>query len=155
MAHELFTRLHQEHQKVEELLNRFETPGGAAGERSQLYETLKMALLPHMKAEEASFYQRLMELPETNDDGVDGVEQHYEIEKNLKELEAMPKDSPVWLSRLQETAGLIKRHVKTEETKVFADTERILSQSEIDEVSRKFQQTAAQHQKLMAAGIAG
>ncbi len=154
MAHGLFDLLHQEHQRVEQALNKLDqVPFGDTGSRKQLFETLKITLLPHIRAEEGAFYQRLMELPETNDDGVDGVEQHHQIEQKIKELEAMPFNSPVWSSRFQETVGLIQRHVKTEENKVFPDTERIFTLDEINEVYGKFRESEDKARNAMAAGI--
>lgn len=153
MAEEFFNLLREEHERITQLLAELSQASMDLRKRENLFSTLKIYLMPHIQAEESAFYRRLMEQPDTSADGVTGMKEHRNIEASLRELDNMPRRSPVWTSRLDDLASLIQRHIGNEETKVFTDTRRVFSLDEIEDMLTSFRKEENSIKTRMAEKI--
>jgi len=117
--------------------------------REDLFHTLKIALVPHMKAEESAFYQPLLAKKEAREDALEGVEEHHVSEIVLKELEKMPKGEDQWAAKMSVFKELVEHHIKDEESKVFKSAEKALDQDEIQNIMKKFDEEKQKIKKTL------
>ena len=69
MANQFFQTLKKDHEEVKEILEQLEeTKENAVKKREELFQKLREELVPHMKAEEKTFYQPLMEKKEAREE---------------------------------------------------------------------------------------
>jgi iron-sulfur cluster repair protein YtfE (RIC family) len=62
MHENLIQAIEKDHKEVQGILKKIKNMGdGKPKERKEMFETLKMELIPHMKAEESAFYPKLKE----------------------------------------------------------------------------------------------
>ena len=79
--------LKKDHEEVKEILGQLkETKDSASKKREELFQKLKVELVPHMKAEESTFYPPLMAKKESREDALEGMEEHHVSDMVLKEL---------------------------------------------------------------------
>ena len=138
---ELFQMLKQDHEAVMLILGQLvETKETAPKKREELFQKLRMELVPHMKAEESVFYPLLVAKEVSRDDAMEGVEEHHVSEMVLKELEAMPKGEDRWGAKMTVFKELIEHHIKDEQSKVFKSAEKALGIEEFQDIRKKFEQ---------------
>src|SRR5512141_2194890 len=106
--------------------------------REELFQKLTEELVPHMKAEEITFYQYLLAKKEAREDALEGVEEHHVSEMVFKELEKTPKSEDRWGAKMSVFKELVEHHVKEEESKVFKSAEKALDDDEIQNIMKRF-----------------
>jgi hemerythrin-like domain-containing protein len=141
MAHENFLNmLHEEHLEVMDMLNQLKKmPDSDMAGRNEMFNRLKSALVPHMKAEEKAFYPVLRKNKESKEDAMEGMEEHHIAELSMMELDKMSKDEEFWAPKLSVFRELINHHVKEEESKIFKDARDYLSEDQMQEISQNFE----------------
>jgi hemerythrin-like domain-containing protein len=137
---QFFQMLKKEHEEVKGILAQLEeTKENTSKKREELFQTLREELVPHMKAEESTFYQPLMTKKEARGDAMEGMEEHHVAEMVLKELETMPKGEDRWGAKMSVFKELVEHHIKDEESKVFKSAEKALGQDEIQNIMKQFE----------------
>ncbi|MGI2336510.1 MAG: hemerythrin domain-containing protein [Dehalogenimonas sp.] len=136
---ELFQMLKKEHVEVKEILEQL-TGTKESLTRERLFQKLKVELVPHMKAEEVTFYPRLLLKKEAREDALEGIEEHHVSEMVLNELEQMPKNGDQWGAKMAVFKELVEHHVQDEESKVFKSAEKALDQDDFQNIMKKFEQ---------------
>jgi hemerythrin-like domain-containing protein len=138
---QFFQMLKKDHEEVKGILGQLkETKESAPKKREELFQKLREELVPHMKAEESTFYQPLMVKKEAREDAMEGMEEHHVSELVLKELETMPKGEDRWGAKMGVFKELVEHHIKDEESKVFKSAEKALDQDEIQDIMKQFEQ---------------
>jgi hemerythrin-like domain-containing protein len=138
---QFFQMLKKDHEDVKNILGQLkETKESAPKKREDLFQKLREELVPHMKAEESTFYPPLLAKKESREDAMEGVEEHHVSEMVLKELEKMPKGEDQWGAKMGVFKELVEHHIKDEESKVFRSAEKALDQDEIQNIINKFEQ---------------
>jgi hemerythrin-like domain-containing protein len=141
MRNEFFQMLKKDHEEVKWILAQLKaTKGGASKKREELFQRLKEELVPHMKAEESTFYPALMATKEARDDAMEGVEEHHVADLVLKELEKMPKGEDEWGAKMGVFKELVEHHIEDEESKVFKSAGKALDHEEMQNIMKKFDQ---------------
>lgn len=141
MPNQFFQMLKKDHKEVKGILGQLtETKGGAVKKRDELFLKLRVELVPHMKAEESTFYPPLLAKKESRDDAMEGVEEHHVSDMVLKELETMPKGEDQWGAKMAVFKELVEHHIKDEESKVFKSAEKALDHDEIQNIMKQFDQ---------------
>lgn len=134
---EFFQLLKKDHVEVKGILGQLiETK--ESKKRESLFQTLRIALVPHMKAEESAFYAPLSAKKEAREDALEGIEEHHVSEMVLKELEKMPKAEDQWGAKIKVFKELVEHHIKDEESKVFKSAEKTFEKNEIEDIMKKF-----------------
>ncbi|RJQ23040.1 MAG: hemerythrin domain-containing protein [Nitrospiraceae bacterium] len=116
--------------------------------REELFQKLREELVPHMKAEEKTFYQPLMAKKEAREDTMEAMEEHHVAEVVLKELEKMQKGEK-WGAKMSVFKELVEHHIKDEESKVFKSAEKALDHDEIQNIMKKFDQEKQKIKKTL------
>lgn len=142
----LFDELRQQHRQVGTLMDLIARSRPA--ERAALYNQLRMALIPHMKAEEATLYAALEQTGPSHASALLGEEEHHAAADVLGELDMTPLSNDRWMARFLVLKEAITRHVSDEEGKIFADARRALSP---EQFSALYAQFNTQEQKIAAA----
>jgi len=138
---EFFQKLKKDHKEVKGILGQLkETKKSAPKKREALFQKLRAELVPHMKAEEETFYPPLMSKKEAREDAMEGMEEHHVSEMVLKELENMGKGEDQWGAKMGVFKELVEHHIKDEEKKVFKSAEKALSSDEFQIIMKQFEE---------------
>ncbi|MFZ3047093.1 MAG: hemerythrin domain-containing protein, partial [Desulfatirhabdiaceae bacterium] len=101
MHNEFFQMLKKDHEEVKGILGQLkETKKSEPKKREELFKKLRKELVPHMKAEESTFYPPLMAKKEAREDAMEGMEEHHVSDMVLKELEEMGKGEDRWGAKM-------------------------------------------------------
>ena len=139
-----FQMLKKDHVEVKGLLGQL-TETKESKKREELFLKLREELVPHMKAEEITFYLPLLAKKEAREEAMEGMEEHHLSDLVLKELEKMPKGEDQWGAKMGVFKELVEHHIEDEESKVFKSAEKALDHDEIQAIMKKFEQ---QKQKI-------
>lgn len=139
----LFDELRQQHREMAALMQQILTSRSA--DRADLYSQFRMALIPHMKAEEATLYAALEQTRAGHMIALEAEEQHHAAADVLGELEATPIGNDRWMARFSVLRDQIARHVAEEEGMVFNQARQALG---IDKLNVLFVQFNTQEQYL-------
>jgi len=121
-----FQMLKKDHEEVKNILEQLkETKESASKKREELFQKLRVELVPHMKAEESTFYPPLVAKKVSREDAMEGVEEHHVSEMVLKELETMQKGEEQWGAKMAVFKELVEHHIKDEQSKVFKARKRL------------------------------
>lgn len=132
MHNEFFQMLKKDHVAVKGILGQLtSTKDSAPKKREALFQKLRVELVPHMKAEESTFYPPLLAKKDARQDAMEGVEEHHVSEIVLKELEKMPKDQDTWGAKMVVFKELVEHHIQDEESKVFKSAKKALDHEDI------------------------
>jgi hemerythrin-like domain-containing protein len=135
---EFFQMLKKDHKEVKGILAQLEETGNKSKTRDELFQKLKAELVPHMKAEEISFYQPLLTKKEAREAALEGSEEHHVSDMVFKELEKMPKGQDQWAAKLSVFKELLEHHIKEEESTIFKTAEKVLSQTKFQSILKQF-----------------
>ena len=113
----LFDQLRQQHRQVASLMQQVLDANSV--NRPDAYNQFRMALIPHLKAEEATLYQAMEGSNRTHMVALRSEEEHHAAANVLGELEATPFGSDRWLARFVVLRDMIVRHIGEEEGRVF------------------------------------
>src|SRR5512141_2738433 len=117
--------------------------------REELFQKLTEELVPHMKAEEITFYQPLLAKKEAREVALEGVEEHHVSEMVLKELEKTPKGEDQWGAKLSVFKELVEHHIQEEESRIFKSAKRALDSDEIQNIMTMFDQEKQRVKKTL------
>jgi hypothetical protein len=112
-------------------------------QRSQLYEQMKNEIVPHMRGEELTIYEKLrkdiadekaFELAFTSD--ID----HHHIRDYMQKLNLLEIDSPEWMKVYKEFRTFTERHCLEEEQDLFPTAKEDFSEVELEEIAFDFEE---------------
>jgi hypothetical protein len=136
----ILSKLHEDHETAEELLNQLEATEDDSEEREELFMRAKEEIMVHKVTEERVFYSRLLQHPDTRDIGKHCNEEHSEVDKLVDKLEQMDISSPKWLQTLSKLKTTILHHVREEETKVFDLAQQAFGDEMLEELGEIYEQ---------------
>ncbi|MBU4526470.1 MAG: hemerythrin domain-containing protein [Desulfomicrobium sp.] len=145
---EFFQMLKKDHVELKGILGQL-VEAKEPKKREELFQKLREELVPHMKAEESTFYPPLMKKKEAREDVMEGVEEHHVSDLVLKELEKMPKGEEKWGAKMGVFKELVEHHIKDEESKVFKSAEKALDPDEFQAIMAKFDQEKQKIKKTL------
>lgn len=97
--------------------------------RSMLLMQLKHALTKHALQEENTVYAAMRDAGlKVEADQLNG--EHGYVKQYLYDLTIMPKDNPAWIAKVTEFRQAIEKHVQEEETQLFPQLRRSLSEEQ-------------------------
>jgi hypothetical protein len=140
--------LKEDHDKVKDLFERFETTNGSATKAKIVSEAL-MALKIHATVEEELFYPAVRQNIEDEEGTMDEADEEHHVAKVLiAELEKMTGDEEHWDAKFKVLAESVRHHIKEEEGKMFKKAKK----TEID-FDILGSQMAHLKQQLMREGV--
>ncbi|HKT71429.1 MAG TPA: hemerythrin domain-containing protein [Steroidobacteraceae bacterium] len=137
--------LKAEHEEVEDLLNQLEK-ADAAGQRKSLVQKIKVALVPHTKAEQKVVYDAVLGIrdKEVQEDGHEGYWEHELASKTLEKLSALEgANSPEHKAVGKVLKELVTHHVQEEERNIWAHVKKHFSKEERFALNRAYERAKA------------
>lgn len=101
------------------------------------FSEIKKELEVHMMGEEKFYYPKAKKVDKELVEH--GIEEHEEAKQLLKELDKMDTGSSKWMSKFQELKNSVEHHVDEEESKLFPETKRSLSDNEEKEAAKSIE----------------
>ena len=137
---DILDSLKQDHDDVAEMLEKLvESESGA--ERKSLLASIKMALVPHLRAEEKVVYEAVLALrgKEQKEHAEEGYIEHGLGDKMLASLGKM-KDAmaPEFSAGAKVLKELVEHHVEEEESNIWSDVKDNFSDEDRIAMNRKF-----------------
>jgi len=133
-----FQMLKKDHKALKVILGQLSKTKYKSKKRDKLFLKLKEALVPHMKAEEITFYPPLLKKKEAREVALEGVEEHHVSDLVFKELENMPKDQDQWGAKLSVFKELVEHHIEEEEGPIFKTAKEVLSKNKFQSIMKQF-----------------
>jgi hemerythrin-like domain-containing protein len=120
---DLLDTLKTEHDEVKKLLSELQK-ATAAGQRRRLVQKIKLALVPHTKAEEKILYDAVIAVRDKDAqvDGHEGYIEHDLAARTLQKLSAIDNaSSPEHKAAGKVLKELVEHHIEEEESNVWDD----------------------------------
>ena len=133
--------LKEEHEEVADLLRKM-VDSESGRERKSLLRKIKMALVPHVRAEEKVVYDAILGLrnKDARIDGQEGYLEHGLADKMLSTLGKIANaTSPEFSAAAKVLKELIEHHVKEEENNVWSDVKKHFSMEQRYAMNVKFE----------------
>jgi hypothetical protein len=119
------------------------------GNRKSLFAAFKRELELHDAIEREVFYPMIGANPKTfGFQGMD-TETRRAVAKAMRNLEALPVDSPDWFPYFKAIQGILGRQMDTEEFSVFERVKEALQPDELDELGRRM--VYERHQRISSS----
>lgn len=134
----LFADLKKDHRKVEDLFKQIEK--ASEKKREQLFETLKLELMAHTKAEEEALYPELKNAEKTEDLALEAYEEHHVVDLLLEEISGFSPDDERWMAKVTVLKEIIEHHVEEEEEEFFKKADKILDKETQEEIALKVEE---------------
>lgn len=134
--------LHDEHEQLFLLLEQIELSPNL-GQRLHLFDEMKKELVPHLRGEELTIYEKLrheigdekaMKLSRTSD-----IEHHH-IRDYLQKLNLLVPESDAWLDTFKEFRRFTEKHCRDEESELFPFAKEDFSEVELEEIAYEFEE---------------
>lgn len=135
---DIYTAIREDHGKHRGLLGAIEETSGDSPERRRLWDTFYHEIKSHSAAEEETFYSKLMETPEGQDDARHSVSEHKEMDDLMEELNDTDMSSPAWLAKFKQLRHDYEHHMEEEEADIFSRAREVFSEKQTDAIGPKF-----------------
>jgi hemerythrin superfamily protein len=132
----LFDELRQQHRQVAALMQ--QVMDSRSDKRAEAYNQFRMALIPHLKAEEATLYQAMQGNSRTHMLALKAEEEHHASANVLGELETTPMGNDRWLARFVVLRDTILHHVGEEEGRIFPAARVAFSREQLNMLYTQF-----------------
>jgi hemerythrin-like domain-containing protein len=137
--------LKADHRRVEDLFTRFEAAGPRALKtKRSLVDRMIAELSVHAAIEEAVLYPAARsEVPETESEVLEALEEHHVVKWELSELEGMAPDDERFGAKITVMTENVRHHVKEEESTLFPALRRHLTRSRLIELGEELERRRA------------
>ena len=142
--------LKEDHDRVDRLFQKVKAT--EEGEQhKELFKKIKLELDTHTHIEETIFYPRLKEEDELEDITLEGIEEHHQAKMFLRELASLSEDSEKFEPKLKVLMEDITHHVQEEEGEMFPEVQKIIDESELEELGKRMEEEKKNFQKTHTA----
>lgn len=129
----IYDILKAEHKQVADLIQQAMRDGS-----KETFFKIKAKTDPHLQGEEKLFYPLLEQKSELRELVSHAYEEHNEIKSISSELENMDPSSSNWASKIKELNESVSHHVEEEESKVFPEAQRVLSNDKAQQIGQQY-----------------
>jgi hemerythrin superfamily protein len=135
----IYQCLESDHRKFESLIDRLQKASQSDNAQwKSLLDELRAGLIPHAHAEEAVFYNALREIPETKNLVAHSYSEHAMAESEIRMLEGAKHVDTNWKGMIGKLRSDLEKHIRDEETRVFAAARKVLSEEEANKIGAAF-----------------
>lgn len=141
MYGELFNAVLEDHNEIRDTMGRLVNMSDAPPiKKKALLAEFEFQLIPHMKAEESTFYAALTAKSASHEDTLKSIEEHRVARTMLSDLKNTPVGDDAWEPRMKVLNEFINLHFDCEEKDLFQDTDRVFSAEEINTIFMRFRE---------------
>lgn len=134
-----FDELKKDHKEVKDILEKLKTGSRTAEKtREKLFVQLKGELVPHLKAEESSFYQVLLDTKNGRQHALEAKEEHDLTVMVCKQLEEIPAKEEIWDAKLKVLKDLVEHHIEEEEEEIFQLAQKEIEKDDFKQIMQNF-----------------
>lgn len=136
---DILDTLREEHDEVQELLAKLNKSDNGRDQKS-LVAKIKLALVPHTKAEEKVVYDAVLALKgkDAKIDGNEGYIEHSLASETLKSLDSLTANTPEFQAASKVLKELVDHHIREEERNIWALVRKNFSGEQRDRMNRDF-----------------
>lgn len=134
----IYEILKKEHEEVKNMLAELISLKQDDEYRFVLVEEIKNALIPHARAEEATFYNTIRAVDADKSIVAHGYKEHMEAESLLRLLQVKDKTNLDWKATALKLQDALEHHISEEEGKIFTEAQKIFSQAEAESIGDAF-----------------
>ena len=143
--------LKADHDKVKKMLaDGEETTERAEKTRTELFDTLKAAMMIHERIEEEIFYPALKEHPRAKDIVLEGFEEHHVVDEIMGELEATDVTDETWAAKFKVMKENIEHHIEEEEGEMFKQARAVFDADELEQLGARMMELKQLGQQIEA-----
>lgn len=136
-----FDELKKDHKEVKDILEKLKAGSKTAEKtREKLFAQLKEELVPHLKAEDVTFYQPLMDTKNGRQHALEAKEEHDLTTRVFRQLEETPVKDELWAARLKVLKDLVEHHIEEEEKEIFAIAQKEMEKNDFKQIMQNFRQ---------------
>ena len=130
------TLLKNDHKTVERLFKKFEKSDASDTDtRRQLVDEMIEELSVHASIEEQVFYPAVREdVPDTEDDVLEGLEEHHIVKWTLSELKDMDASHERFEAKVTVLMESVRHHVEEEEGELFPEVRKALGRKRLGQI---------------------
>lgn len=146
MHDSILNTLSDEHEHLFQLMRDVEN-APTIYQRSEFYNQVKNEIVPHMRGEELTIYEKLrhdiadkkaLELAHSSD------HDHHMIREYMQKMELLHLESDEWMNTFKEFRRFTEDHCRNEEKELFPTAKDDFSETELEEIAYEFEE--AKHQ---------
>ncbi|HEX3394523.1 MAG TPA: hemerythrin domain-containing protein [Acidimicrobiales bacterium] len=128
--------LRNDHRAVERLFKEFEKAGPKAHKtRRQVADRIVKELSVHAAIEEQLFYPAVRQaVPETDDDVLEGLEEHHIVKWTLSEVDGMDPEHERFVPKMTVLMESVRHHVTEEEGELFPTVRGAMTRKQLTEL---------------------
>ncbi len=134
-SEDIYSVLKADHKEVSKLIVQMQK---GSGNLADTFAKFRQALLPHAKAEEATFYPAVEQADKKAI--LKATVEHHAVENLIKEMQGQPSNDEKWQAKLAVLKDMIDHHVKEEEGQVFSKAKKVLKGDQPKQMAASFQQ---------------
>lgn len=135
-----FDELKKDHKEVKDILEKLSTGSQTAEKtREKLFAQLKEELVPHLKAEDTTFYQALLETKGGRRHALEAKEEHDLTTLVFKQLEEIPPKDEIWGAKMKVLKELVEHHIEEEEKEIFKVAQKEMEKADFKQIMQNFQ----------------
>jgi hemerythrin-like domain-containing protein len=152
---QIYTALKADHKLVKQILKQLEaTSEESPDKRVKFLKKLKEALVPHSRAEEQVFYDRLKksEVKEADDLAFEGYEEHALVDHLLIQFEQTQPNDKKWTALMSVVKESLEHHIEEEEENIFKKAKKSFDRQMANEMTEEFERLKAQFLKEVKSG---
>jgi hemerythrin superfamily protein len=145
----IYSLLKQDHEKHKDLLARLQK-ASTTQEKEELWQRFYYDVKGHAAAEEETFYAELMSFSEGQPKARHSVSEHKELDDLLEEMGELKVTDAQWESKFKTLKHDYEHHIDEEETEIFPQAKKVLSQPLADQLGERFEARKTAEVKLAA-----
>lgn len=128
--------LRNDHRAVERLFKEFEKAGPKAHKtRRQVADKIVKELSVHAVIEEQVFYPAVRKaVPDTEDDVLEGLEEHHIVKWTLSEVDGMDPEHERFVPKMTVLMESVRHHVEEEEGELFPAVREAMTRKQLGEL---------------------
>lgn len=128
MTTTIYDAIRKDHDRHRELLATLADTEGDSETRGKAWKEFYYDVKSHAAAEEETFYAKLMEKTDGQDDARHSVSEHKELDDIMEELNGMDFDNPGWLTRFKTLKHDYEHHMEEEEEDIFPKAREVVDE---------------------------
>ncbi len=135
---QIYDILKQDHEEVKSLLNDLIALKDDDEYRFVLVDEIKGALIPHSRAEEATFYNTLRAVDADKSIVAHGFQEHFEAESLVRLLQVKDTLDVEWKATAIKLREVLNHHIAEEESEIFTEARKMFSADEAESIGEAF-----------------
>ncbi|MBW3097899.1 hemerythrin domain-containing protein [Pseudohoeflea coraliihabitans] len=149
MTTTIYEAIKSDHEDHRDLLEKLNATEGGSDERRELWQQFYYDVKSHAAAEEETFYAKLMEQPDGQDDARHSVSEHKEMDDIMEELNGMDPSSSGWLTRFRTLKEQYEHHMEEEEQDIFPKAKEVVDEDRDGAHAKAFRERKAAERDLV------